>query len=87
MESLGSLPHLHVRATGLSLPFPFFILCISQLGHKTRPGHCNLQQKIYHILCDIVFRLCVIKLWPATCLFITGGGVVPHIHNLGGGGF
>jgi hypothetical protein len=26
-----------------SHPIPFFILDISQRGHKTRPGHCNMQ--------------------------------------------
>jgi len=33
----------YVLATCLSLPVPFFILGKAQLGHKTRPGHCNMQ--------------------------------------------
>jgi hypothetical protein len=38
MEPEGSLPHLHVCATCLSLPIPFFILGIKQgLGIVT----CN----------------------------------------------
>ena len=43
MELEGSLPHSHVPGTFQTLPIPFFILGISQLGHKTRPGHCNMQ--------------------------------------------
>ena len=43
MELEASLPHSHVPATFQTLPIPFFILGISQLGHKTRPGHCNMQ--------------------------------------------
>ena len=58
MEPKGSLPHLHVRATCLSLTIPFFILGISQLGHKTRPGHCNMQH--WRINSD----------WSCMCVFI-----------------
>jgi len=43
MEPEGSLQHSQVLATFQSLPFSFSILGISQLGHKTRPGHCNTQ--------------------------------------------
>ena len=43
MELEGSLQHSQVPTTFQSVPFPFFILCISQLGHRTRPGHCNMQ--------------------------------------------
>ena len=43
MEPRDSLLHSNVPATCQSLPIPFFILGISQLGHKTRPGHCNVQ--------------------------------------------
>jgi len=43
MEPVGSLPHLHVHATGLSLPIPFFILGIKQgLGIVT----CNTEDLI-----------------------------------------
>ena len=42
MEPECSLPHLHVWATCLSLTIPF-ILGILQLGHKTRPGHCDME--------------------------------------------
>ena len=43
MEPEGLLQHSQVPATFQSLPVPFFVLGISQLGHKTRPGHCNMQ--------------------------------------------
>jgi hypothetical protein len=44
MELKGSLLQSQVQATFQSLPVPFFILGVSQMGHKTRPGHCNMQQ-------------------------------------------
>ena len=47
MEPEGSLQHSQVPATFQSLPVPFFILGISQLEHKTRLGHCNMQNWRY----------------------------------------
>ena len=43
MEPEVSLPHSQQPATCQSLPIPYFILGISWLGHKARPGHCNMQ--------------------------------------------
>jgi hypothetical protein len=43
METEGPLQHSRVPASFHCLAFPFFILGVSQLGNKTRPGHCNLQ--------------------------------------------
>jgi len=46
MEPEGSLQDSQVRASFQALPIPFFILGISQLGHKTRPGHCNTKDLV-----------------------------------------
>ena len=77
MEPEGSLPHLHVLATCLSLPVPFFILGKAQLGHKTRPGHCNMQHWWFSSDWS-----CMCVYWSLSFSTLFQSDLLPHLQSL-----
>jgi len=78
MEPEGSLQHSQVPATFQYLPIQFFILDMSQLGHKTRPGHCNMQN--WKFSSDWSY-MCVS--WSLSYSTLFQSDLLPHLQSVG----